>query len=1155
MLIWKIFVSRPGFLSVLLETAYLCDSACLPRLLDTLHELKILPQLLAMSHSSFFTLDLASLASRRQHLNLEKWLAKMAAGGKGSRQKIADFLAYKRSASHAPILAKETIRIFNEFMFSEEPMSRETFQASGMREKRHPPVEHPEQTTASPDQSDIQFGHEIEDQVNACFEKLFTHEISVNDLLALLSTKRTSAEAADQNFFACLIHNLFDEYRFFPKYPENELLLTASLFGGIINEQLISNVPLSVAFRYILESLKKTPGQKLFKFGIHALYQFQEKLGMWPEFCNYILHTPHLHQTHPELISYIRHCLLSPPSNQEAVAQRADDIQEGSVSFLQSGHVDEPDLSLRDKCLFHLNNLAQSNIDKKASEVHALLWPKYRSWLANNVVVQRVCIEPNLHGLYIDFIDAFPDAALERCVLDETYAAAHAALALKAEAPTSTERAAFKNLGSWLGLLTLSRNRPVLMRELSLKDMLIEAFFGSRLDFVFTFVCKVLEQATGSIIFKPYNPWLMQHLSLLIEFYFFADLKLNMKFEVELLLKAFELDVKDIEPSFYLRALAEGDAPALHPTHAQAPSLHLPSSNVLLKFVNFQVPLLNSMDTSVALELLSYAVDFSAREIASSIADRAVSIGRATSGFLASNDLNSYYDAAILESSLASILTGLTKSLALVTAKEPLRQLLSQNILSFFSSSGASVPEQSIGALVTDNLQLACSLVIDYSNSAALSQANLLFSKFSGGGQPADSVANVYSEYFSLIFPMFPGHDLKFKPVSSEEYGSLHHLIESISENTHEVHNVTGLTSETIFANEFGSVIDSLLAVGLAGAESASLDEHISLILARADELIACHHAQKNDFGLSSCSQILSTLFSHSPSQLDAVLVALLSKIFDISPFQKQDFCRWFLATNNFLSVPPAVSELFFTKNIFDTLEFDKKLSFKVALDKQLAIDSLRFIDSCINTSVAASIHDFSLCLKAIGSFNLISEEFYSKFIQSHASSKFSQSLCTAFFTDWVRIHRFTRPSSFCIENYLSRLFCEPILASTPNASFFFQNCVEICIEFYARHNADALHTIDAFGLLAALFQEIMLSQGSRSQPASLFENFAVYLKVLGFYFVKCMEQSLENIAHSIIRSIKGTLFFLDDSSLSEEPKKHLLLIFWYYTSLILATF
>lgn len=37
-----------------------------------------------------------------------------------------------------------------------------------------------------------------------------------------------------------MIRNLFDEYRFFPKYPEAELRLTGILFGSLIQHQLVS---------------------------------------------------------------------------------------------------------------------------------------------------------------------------------------------------------------------------------------------------------------------------------------------------------------------------------------------------------------------------------------------------------------------------------------------------------------------------------------------------------------------------------------------------------------------------------------------------------------------------------------------------------------------------------------------------------------------------------------------------------------------------------------------------------------------------------------------------------------------------------------------------------------------------------------------------
>jgi CCR4-NOT transcription complex subunit 1 len=33
--------------------------------------------------------------------------------------------------------------------------------------------------------------------------------------------------------FECMIGNLFEEYRFFPKYPERQLKIAALLFGEI----------------------------------------------------------------------------------------------------------------------------------------------------------------------------------------------------------------------------------------------------------------------------------------------------------------------------------------------------------------------------------------------------------------------------------------------------------------------------------------------------------------------------------------------------------------------------------------------------------------------------------------------------------------------------------------------------------------------------------------------------------------------------------------------------------------------------------------------------------------------------------------------------------------------------------------------------------
>jgi CCR4-NOT transcription complex subunit 1 len=78
-----------------------------------------------------------------------------------------------------------------------------------------------------------------------------------------------------------MIHNLFDEYRFFHKYPENELKITGKLFGAVINHELVLGITLGIALRYVLEALKRPTG-KLYRFGWYALKKFRNRLPTWP---------------------------------------------------------------------------------------------------------------------------------------------------------------------------------------------------------------------------------------------------------------------------------------------------------------------------------------------------------------------------------------------------------------------------------------------------------------------------------------------------------------------------------------------------------------------------------------------------------------------------------------------------------------------------------------------------------------------------------------------------------------------------------------------------------------------------------------------------------------------------------------------------------
>ena len=57
------------------------------------------------------------------------------------------------------------------------------------------------------------------------------------------------------------------------------------------------------------------------------------------------------------------------------------------------------------------------------------------------------------------------------------------------------------------------------------------------------FVAKVLESCAKSKVFKPPNPWTMAVMNVLAELHQEPGLKLNLKFEIEVLCKALGLDI------------------------------------------------------------------------------------------------------------------------------------------------------------------------------------------------------------------------------------------------------------------------------------------------------------------------------------------------------------------------------------------------------------------------------------------------------------------------------------------------------------------------------------------------------------------------------------------------------------------------------------
>ena len=567
-----------------------------------------------------FALDVAALASRREYLNLDKWLAdNVTANGAEFLHAVIEFLELKMESEKATRISDpavdqttmplnpQTITIFLRvlrnrlvvdhtwkrlgvtYVISSSGMMRED-DVDYCLEVRNACLQiHPRLMSLVPGSESepgfqvVSYSPEIESEVDSIYKQMYDEHITIDEVIQLLQRNKNASNARDHEIFSCMLHFLFDEYKFFQTYyPPRELAMTGYLFGSLIQYQLVDYIPLGIAIRYVLDALSCPQETNLFKFGIQALSRFESRLSEWQPLCHALLKIPHLLESRPELVATINRAI----ANAGGGGGPSVDLRNltGSISeppplftSIQAdrmeGEGEHPPEEVSDKILFIVNNLAPSNFDSKLTEMREQFEERYSRWFANYLVDQRVSTEPNNHQLYVRFLDALGAKALYKFVLHETLVKSSLLLNSEKTGSQGSERAILKNVGSWLGTITLARDQPIKHRNLSFKELLLEGYDNNRLVVAIAFVCKTLEPCSRSKVFQPPNPWLMAVVSLLAELYHYADLKLNPKFEIEILCKALHIDLDTVEATSILRNRPMTDSMAGPPLPDYVPDI------------------------------------------------------------------------------------------------------------------------------------------------------------------------------------------------------------------------------------------------------------------------------------------------------------------------------------------------------------------------------------------------------------------------------------------------------------------------------------------------------------------------------------------------------------------------------------------------------
>jgi CCR4-NOT transcription complex subunit 1 len=609
---------------------------------------------------------------------------------------------------------------------------------------------------------------EADEKMQEHFKNMYSGEMDVRDIIAILKKYKESQDPAEQDLFACMIHGLFDEYNCFGEYPLEALATTAVLFGGIINFNLLSRIALQVGLAMVLEAVQEyRPEDSMYKFGLQALLHFSTRLPEWPNYCDQLLIVPGLQGT--EIYAKAEEVVGQQVGEMNGETPNGVGLTNGTnmdellpseslVTKFSSLHVDpqmrpdlyeEPDEDVQDRVLFVLNNVSERNLRDKMNDLTEAVQDKHHQWFAGYLVEERAKMQPNFQGLYLDMLELFNDKSLWAEVLRETYASVIRMLNSEGSLG-STERTHLKNLGGWLGSLTIARDQPIKFRNISFKDLLLEGFDTDRLVLVIPFTCKVLVQAAKSTIFRWPNPWLVEILRLLMELYYDAELKLNQKFEIEVLCKGLDLNHKDIEPSNVICTRPQIEEELMGPmasdgvepfsdlsimslsNRGRGPSERFSSAAITAALPDFTNQLIyppttnSNVPLNTVKNIFATAVRSAIQEIIAPVVERSVTIAAISTSQLISKDFAMEPDEEKLRSAAHTVVKSLSGALALVTCKEPLRMSIMNNIrLMARDLPEQALPEGHVLMFVNDNLDLVCGTVEQAAEMASMTEIDL----------------------------------------------------------------------------------------------------------------------------------------------------------------------------------------------------------------------------------------------------------------------------------------------------------------------------------------------------------------------------------------------------------------------------------------------
>ncbi|KAG4304332.1 hypothetical protein PORY_002307 [Pneumocystis oryctolagi] len=626
-------------------------------------------------------------------------------------------------------------------------------------------------------------------------------------------------------------------------------------------------------------------------------------------------------------------------------------------------------------------------------------------------------------------------------------------------------------------------------------------------------------------------------LKLLVELYESADIKLNLKFEIEVLCKKLDVEMKSLEPTSLLKGRTpKTEVEKVPESESYNQSQEKPSKKMSIETTyshnnlvdtNFVIPNLSNhlvinqsvimfMNATSLKRVLQIAIDRAIREIIGPVVERSVTIAGISTRELIIKDFATDPNEEKMKNAAHIMVQNLASSLALVTCREALRVSITTNLRNILLQNGINnqqFPEQAAMLVVSDNLDLACSIIGKTAMERAIPEINenLSVAIMNRKRHKESRSRHPFLDPSAQRVPLSLPDPLRLKPhgltaqqlATYEEFSRIPKTasqaisIYAHEEPTHQVDippesNVYGLDPEMPHQRNVGAfnlpslinqIVEKLTIIILELEKISSeanfqyladvpLDHDIYKLLKQICSSTAQLKASVKDDIILICAQrILQLLFKGNESILTIeTLSVLLEKLSKQSPKMAKDVEVWLIYSDDKRKLDTNVMAVLIKVGLITLSELDLQLSRQIMKQNSVIIEfTVSLIKKLVLFMPISSFRtNFANCLDVFETFSRRNEAPQSviELLQFLHASSMEKSKTNAFssmnepsiqeqlayiFAEWIRLLTHPASNEKTYVAFILQLQHEKIITDEQLSYTFFRVAIDLSINNFMK--------------------------------------------------------------------------------------------------------